>query len=652
MGTSSLMGIATKAMFANYAALQTTGNNIANANTAGYSRQTVNLETAKGQFTGAGFFGQGVNVKTVTRSYDQFLTAQSAVTRSIASADSTRHEQLTQLENVFPLGEAGIGHSAGEMINAFVDVANNPQDDSARAVVLTRAREMSVRFKTAADQISSLQAGVSLDIGSAIDSVNGLAKQVAGINNQIAASAGTGHIPNDLYDERDRLVNEINSYINVSTIQADDGSVSLFIGGGQSLVLGSNVSTLKATADQYDPSIKRVALVEGGVDRPVLADSITGGVLSGLMKFQDSDLAAARNLIGQMAVAISGAMNQQQSLGLDAGVPPSAGVTMFSLSAPRALPANANVGDGAMSLGVADYSHVQASDYEVRYDGTAYSITRLSDNTQVVGSPFADLSAGVQFDGLSLQLSSGTVASGDRFLLQATSQAANDMKLVLSNPKGIAAASPISGSLPATNTGSATIASLGVVDTATFDPTLSARFTFNSATGDYAYDLMDAANTVVSSGTGTWTAGSPIDVNGFRLTLNGVPRNGDVINIQPTTAPQANNSNALAFIALGNTNFVGINTVAGGEIPGRTITDAYANALSDIGVRVQSAKTAAGISGSIAATADTTLANRTGVNLDEEAARLIQFQQSYQAAARMLQVAQNVFDSLLQAAGN
>ena len=173
-----------------------------------------------------------------------------------------------------------------------------------------------------------------------------------------------------------------------------------------------------------------------------------------------------------------------------------------------------------------------------------------------------------------------------------------------------------------------------------------------SATGDYAYDLLDATNSVVGGGTGTWTAGSPISVNGFELQLDGVPRNGDVINIEPTSAPLANNGNALAFIALGSSNFVGITTLAGGEIPGRTITDAYANALSDIGVRVQSAKTASSISDSIATTADSTLANRTGVNLDEEAARLIQFQQSYQAAARMLQIAQNVFDALLDAAGS
>ncbi|HZE91425.1 MAG TPA: flagellar hook-associated protein FlgK, partial [Rhizobacter sp.] len=322
MGASTLMGIGTRAMFANYAALQTTGNNIANANTQGYSRQQVELATAQGQYTGAGFFGQGVDVTSVTRSYDRFLTAQAATTNSTASADSARNDQLTQLENIFPLGETGIGHAAGQLLNSFVDVANNPQDASSRQVVLTRAKELAARFSTAGEQLNTLQSGVTQDIKSSIDSVNSLAKQLADLNKQISAQQGTGQPPNDLLDKRDQVINDISAYINVSTIQAGDGSVGVFIGGGQSLVLGSTANPLKAIPDSFDPAKIQLALSEGGVSRPVQSQSITGGSIAGLMTFQNSDLATARNLLGQMAVAISGAVNQQQSLGLDAGQPP------------------------------------------------------------------------------------------------------------------------------------------------------------------------------------------------------------------------------------------------------------------------------------------------------------------------------------------
>ncbi|MBC7955307.1 MAG: flagellar hook-associated protein FlgK [Cytophagales bacterium] len=648
------MGIGTRAMFANYAALQVTGNNIANANTVGYSRQEAQLATAKGQYTGAGFFGQGVNVTTVARSYDRFLTAQAAATNSLANADTARMYQLTQLESVFPLGEAGIGHAARQVLDAFVDVANNPQDSSARQVVIARTQEMAARFKTAGEQLNTLQSGVSQDMKSAIASVNALATQVADLNKQISALKGSGHAPNDLLDQRDLLVNEISSYINVSSISADDGTVGLFIGGGQSLVLGSTANALKGAPDLYDPAKTQLALREGGVDRLVPTESIAGGTIAGLVRFQNEDLNAARNLLGQMAVAVSGAINQQQALGLDARQPAGAGSPLFSVGAPRTLPASANGGDAAFTLAVSDFTHVQASDYELRFDGSDYRLTRLSDGNAVVGSPFspAALAAGVQVEGLTLQLNSGTAVSGDRFLLQAAGPAAADMRAVLSDPRGVAAASAVTGSFAVTNTGTATAASLGVVDATAYDSTLTARLSFTSDTGDYSYDMLDASNAVVSSGTGTWSAGTPITLNGFSLQLNGVPRSGDIINVAPTTTPAASNGNAVAFVALGSALFVGANTLANGTlVPGLSITDAYASALSDIGVRVQSAKSASGISSAIASTAEAARANKAGVNLDEEAARLIQFQQSYQAAAKMLQVAKDVFDTLLQTTG-
>ncbi|HEX3140589.1 MAG TPA: flagellar hook-associated protein FlgK, partial [Rhizobacter sp.] len=498
MAASSLMSIGTRAMFANFAALTTTGNNIANANTQGYSRQETQLATAKGLYTGAGFFGQGVNVTTVARSYDRFLTTQADATSSLAAADAARMDQLTQLEGVFPLGETGIGQAARQMLDGFVDVANNPQDSSARQVVLARAKELATRIKTAGDQLNTLQTGVSMDMHSDINSVNALTQQVAALNKQISALNGSGHSPNDLLDERDKLINQISGYINVTTIQASDGSVGLFIGGGQSLVLGANANTLVAMPDVYDPSKTQLALREGGADRPVLPDSIGGGSIAGLVRFQNEDLSAARNLLGQMAVAISGAINQQQALGLDAGQPASAGAPMFSLGAPRTLSAATNSGDAQFGLTVSDFTHVQASDYELRYDGANYSLTRMSDGSTSIGSPFsaAALAAGVQVDGLTLQWTTGNSAAGDRYLLQAAGPASADMKAVLSDPKGLAAASAVTGSLAVTNTGTAAMASLGVVDTTAYDPALTTRLTFNSNTGDYSYDMLDASNTV------------------------------------------------------------------------------------------------------------------------------------------------------------
>ncbi|MBN9204697.1 flagellar hook-associated protein FlgK [Methylibium petroleiphilum] len=650
---AGLMSLGTRAMFANYATLQTIGNNIANANTPGYSRQQVELGTAGGQSTGAGFFGQGVSVQTVTRASDAFLTRDAAMSKSQAARDAARLEQLERLEKVFPTGESGLGYAAGDLLNAFVDVANRPQDASARQVVLARAEELASRFRAADSQLDALQSGVTEDVKNSVTVVNTLAKRVADINRQIAAAQGSGHAPNDLLDQRDQLISEIGSYVQVTTIEADDGSLGVFIGGGQRLVLGSNAQQLKVVPDAYDAAKVRLAISEAGGERLLPEDSLVAGKLPGLLAFQNQDLADARAMIGQLASAIAGAVNRQQSLGLDLGQPAGSGAPIFALGAPAALPASTNARDAggnflsSVSLTVADPKQLQASDYELRTDASTpgqYFLTRLSDG---VTRTVAD---GDTVDGFTLAIGTPAPGATDRFLLQPVSQAAQGMARVLNNPNGIAASSPVVATVASGNTGTATVGSLTVTSTA-LDPTQTANISFTDDSGNYNWELRDASNAVVSSGTGTWTAGSTIALNGFELTLAGVPRSGDAVQVAPTTFPAANNGNALSLLALRDAGIVGEQLLAGGVVSaGESITSAYASAMADIGVRVQSARSSSNISTAVATNAEAARAGVSGVNLDEEAARLIQFQQAYQAAAKVLQVAQSVFDTLLSVA--
>lgn len=633
MSVSTLMAIGKTAMFASYAQMNATGNNIANANTVGYSRQQADLAAAPGLQTSVGFYGSGVNVQTVTRAYDQFLTGQANVTGSISSAAAARLDKLTQLESVFGTGASGIGFSAGALLNSFVDVANAPGDSSARQVALSQAQQFSALMKNAGEQITTLQSGLANDVKTSLASVNTMATQVAALNKQIADVKSSGNAPNDLLDQRDKLVSDIGKIISVSTVNASDGSMSLFVGGGQSLVLGSASNQLSAVADPYDATKVQVGLsTSGGKPVVVPADSIEGGSVAGLLRVQNQDLTAATNLLGQMAVAFSSAVNEQQSLGLD--LSGNTGAPIFSVAAPRVLGARSNSGNGAIGLAVTDASKVQASDYKLGFDGSQYTLTRLSDNTTAAGSPYtpAQMAAGVSVDGIGFSLASGTVNAGDSFLLQPVAQAAQSMKTVLGAPAGLAAASPFTASLGATNKGTATIDSISAVSTG-YDKTLSASISFTSDTGDYNWSLSDG-----SSGTGVWSAGNPITLNGAALQLAGVPRTGDTMAMKPTTAIASNNGNAQAFADLSSKAMV----------IGQTVTDAYAAAISDVGVRVQSAKTSAKNTAAAAAVAETSRGNSSGVNLDEEASRLIQYQQSYQAAAKVLQAAQAVFDTLLQ----
>lgn len=627
-------------MSAAYAQLQTTSNNIANAGTAGYSRQQAQLATSPGQFTGAGFFGRGVDVSTVTRAHDSYLTTQAAVTASQAASDSTRLDQLTQLQNIFASGDSGIGYAAANMLNAFGDVASAPSDSSARQVVLSDAKDVASRFQDAGAQLDTLQAGVTSDMKTSIASVNQLTSGIATLNKQIAAVKGLGQPPNDLLDQRDQLIQQLSGLVQVTTVPADDGSTSVFIAGGQQLVLGANATKLVAVQDNYDPAQFHVGVDDGSKPRVIPDDSLGGGSLAGLMAFQGKDLKDARNLLGQMATALASSVNQQQALGLDQSNPATAGAPIFSLPTPRVLPASGNGKDSAgnalatVSLAVTDASALQASDYSLQADPStagSYLVTRLSDGKQ------SSVANGATVDGFQINVGTPAPAGSDKFLLQPVGNAAGEIAMVLNDPKGIAAASPVAATMGANNTGTATVASLTAANSS-LDPSAKVQISFGSA-GAYTWQQTDAAN-VVTTGSGTWTAGSAISVNGFALKLAGAPKSGDTIAVNPATNTNGNNGNALAFVAMATQAMVGK----------ESITDAYASAMSNIGVRVQSATTASTISGATASQAKTAQGDKAGVNLDEEAAKLIQFQQAYQASAKVLQVAQTLFDTLLQTA--
>ena len=546
MSASALFSIGTKAMTASYAALATTGHNISNANVQGYSRQQVELATAAGQYSGAGYFGKGVDVTTVTRAHDAFLTREAATSRSLAAMDATRLQLLQQLEAAFPTGEQGVGHAAGEFLNSMVDLSARPTDAATRQVVLARAGEVATRFAAAGAQFDTLQMQVRDELQGGVAKINQLAESIATLNQRIAASLGTGQAPNDLLDQRDQALSDLSQHLQLSTVRADDGSVTVFGAGGQRLVMGAQAQRLSVQPDPSDATRAVIGLSDGGSLRLLQTQELGGGSVAGLLRFQDEDLVDARTLMGQLAAALAGKVNEQQALGLDMGSPPGSGVPIFAAGAPVAVPNANNATNGQVSLSIIDASQLRASEYALSADpGGApgvWQLTRLQDGF------VSSIHSGQVVDGMRIDIGSPPApapAAGDRFLLQPVTRAANGMQRVLDDVNGIAAASSSSA-----------------------------------------------------------------------------------------------NGNALAFTALREAAMVG----------GSTITDAYASAMADIGVRVQGAGSSAQISSAVAAQAESTRSANSGVNLDEEAARLIQYQQSYQAAAKILQIAQTIFDTLLDAA--
>ncbi len=637
---SSLLSIGTSALLANQQVLRTTGNNIANVNTPGYSRQSVKLEAVDGLsqsagYQGAGYYGRGVDAVTVMRSHSEMLTRQVALTGSVAAADDKRLAQLKNLEELFQGGPTGLGASIGDLLNAFSDVANAPTDLSARTVALARADDMAARFRSTSDNLTNLRDSLQLELAVNVRMVNSLATRIAESNQEIRNQQGTGHTPNDLLDQRDQLIRELNTLVQTTSIPAGDGTVGIFIAGSQPLVLGDSVSPVSLQLDAFGDGLKSKLTMQRGSLSVVLEEAaLGGGALSGLLRFKNTDLVDAGNMLGRMALSLGTVLNQQHRLGLDSSGNP-AGDLLTLGPVPDALPATTNTGSASIQVAVqtipvSGAPALAASDYEITFTGAGTgSIRRVSD-----GQTTAFAAVPVQIDGLDLQVA-GIAAAGDRFMVTPYRQATNNMGVAFSAPNALAVASPVAASAGAANQGSLTLQTLLPQRTdANLTQTVTLTFT--------GPGMFDVAGVGTGNPSGVaYVPGQAISYNGWALTLKGAPQPGDSYTVQANAYPAIDPGNAHAMLAIRDLAL----------FDGAAATDGYAGLMSEIAVRVQGAGFASAVSQSIATNASADNAALAGVNLDEEAAKLLQFQQAYQASAKILQVAQSVFDTLIQSMG-
>jgi flagellar hook-associated protein 1 FlgK len=661
---SGLLSVGTRALQANQVALQTAGHNISNVNTVGFSRQTMVLQTVAGQFTGGGYVGNGVGILTIQRNFSAFLTTQSTMAGATASADIARADKLKQLEGIFEGGKTGLGSAVNDMLNAFSDVASAPTDLTARTVVITRVDETAARMRAASQRLDDLQQGVAQELSQKVGSINNLAQSIANVNDEIARVQGAGQPPNDLLDRRDQLVRELNQYIQTTSVMADDGTMGLFIGGSQALVLGTTVAPLSIVSDDYgDPLKSKLTLTRNGLSVTMDENTLGGGEVSGLLRFQNKDLVEGRNLLGRLTLAVTTSMNDQHKLGLD--LDGNVGGNLFSpinitnnvsrptQSAPPAPPVTLNANNAMLTLSISDASKFAASDYEVNFSSpTAGTITRQSDgkvfNFPQVPATVAPVLATI--DGLNISLDTAILdvpAAGDRFLLKPFSTSANNIRSEFSTPRALAVASPVAGQMGQGNTGSLQQVSL----TARTNPASITPITL-TFTGPNSYTRSDTGAAVYpympgESIEGTVPATTPLSQ--WSVTLQGTPGAGDtftvanskVLTLAGTMDYRLNAGNASAMMNLRDK----------AMFDGAAMTDGYAGLMAQIGIRSQSANYAAEVSGSIAANLERDRASVSGVNLDEEAAKLLQYQQAYQASAKMIQIAQGIFDTLIQSLG-
>ena len=659
----SLLNVGARALQANQVALQTTGHNIANVNTVGYSRQGAALQAVHGQNMGSGYIGQGVDVQSILRSHSDLLTRQATAASAVDASDAVRVDRLRQLQDVFSGGATGLGNAINDMLNAFSSVVSAPTDLTARNVVLTRIDETAKRMRGASERIEDIAGTVGEQVQGSVKNANALAQSIAALNGQISQARGNGQPANDLLDQRDQLVRNLNQHIQTTQVAADDGSITLFVGSSQPLVMGSTAAQLSAAAD--GGTLRLYFQQPGGAGAAIelREDMLGGGDVAGLVKFHNHDLAEGRNLLGRMALGISEALNSQNRLGLTLDGTP--GGNLFApIALPNGLAGKGNTPGLQMGLTVSDPAKLQASGYSVAFTAAAVgTVTRASDGVVMAfGGPAASLDDVMAGEGLKLHNGAAPpaafsgAAANDTFQLNPLQGAAAQLQALQFSPRQLAAANPVNAKMGTANDGTLQLAGLKATGQPTGlvlppSPTLPATtgggVTLTFDAGPPSQFAVTGSPVATSNVTAPYTPGKPITIDGWEITLNGAPKTGDTVTVGNAKDAQYGDwytrdaGNASALLALRDAKL----------FDGAAMSDGFASAMAQVGTRTQSAQFAAALSSSMAANLERDRSAVSGVNLDEEAARLIQYQQAYQASAKMLQIAQNIFDNLLQTVG-
>ncbi len=610
-------------------ALDTTGHNIANANTDGYSRQRVEFGTREATQLGSGFVGNGVKVLTVRRSVDEFLTTQARGSASGLERLQAFASQAERINNLFADGANGLAASMQRFSNAIEGAASNPSSLAARQVLLGESRSLTDRLKYYDSQLRGFENDNNSRLSAEISEVGALASGIARLNDEIVrGTAGTGQSPNDLLDQRDKLLEELSGKLSVQVVPQDGGAINVFVGKGQALVLGGTANQLVTATDTFDNGRPVVALrnAQNTVD---ITNSLSGGTIGGLLEFRSQLLDPARAKLGRIAVGLADAVNTQHRAGMD--LRGALGTDWFSVGGAIAQTASSNNGNAAMTVTRTDTNALTGADYIFEFTGSAYQLRDLSNNTAVpmtgtgtVGDPF-------RAQGLSLS-TSGTMVAGDRFAIRPTREAAVGLGVLIQDPANLAIASPVRTGAAAANTGSGAISSGLVTDPGNPQLRSSVNIQFTSP------------NTYSVNGAGSfaYTPGATISLNGWQLQISGAPATGDQFTVRDNINGLGDNRNGqLMAEALGR------KTLAQSSA---SVNSSVGALVGEIGVATNQAVTSRDIQQALHSENVQAKNNISGVNLDEEAAQLLRYQQAYQALTQVIKTASAMFDALLAAA--
>jgi len=626
-------------------ALQTAGTNVSNVYTPGYNRQVTQL----GETQPA---GGGVQVNDVERQFNQYIASQLNAATSRSSALETYNTQASQIDNLLADSDSGLAPLMQSFFSSMEDLAGAPSDPAARQGVIGTADTLTGQFRAFDSYLDDMQSGINGQIRDEVTQINNTADQLAKLNRQISLTkAKTGDIPNNLLNQRDHMVATLSERLDVSLSVQDGDTYNVMLGNGQPLVAGNRSYTLEAVPSSADPSRTVVAYNDPGGSQVELRDStFEGGTLGGLMTFRRETLDKTQNQLGQMALSLATGFNDQHRAGQDLNGDP--GGDFFAIGGPTVFSRDTNNGTASFSAEFSDVSQVTPGDYELRYDGSKFAVKRL-DTGEKVGD-FSLSGDQLTFDGVTLTVdNSSNLANGDVYQVQPTRNLAGTLNNVIHDTSKIAAGAHVAVTPANANTGTLSVDDVSVGDGFSLPAQDSPlALSVGSINPDGSFVLQNASNpgtdnlgskVLVNGEPATDAAnvslstGDTLTIDGISMTFDGVPVANDKFTIAQDPAA-GDNTNALALQNLQNADLVG------GKA---SLSESYASMVSDVGNRTNVVQANLDAQNTLTEQLKQVQQSESGVNLDEEAANLIRFQQYYQANAKVIQTASTVFDSIL-----
>lgn len=671
---ANLIQIGVSGLLSSQTSLTVTGNNISNANIPSYTRQRVELSTRPEQFTGAGYVGAGSQVSGITRQVEQFILTQIRMDTASYSALNGYANNIGQLDSLLADELSALSPGIESLFASLQTGAEDPTSVPARQLVIADLQSLSQRFGTLYDRLEQQAGAINDQLITLTQQITALGEGIAELNRAITQSPGTGigQQPNRLLDERDELIRQLSEIVAVRTTNEASGAISVFIGSGQGLVVGSIANAVEARPSVEDPTQVDI-FFKGGSSNLKITGLLTGGEVGGLLDFRTETLNPAFNALGRIALAMAGELNAQQRRGLD--LEGQFGRNLFTDINDPAVAAQRVIADSSNALPdnrvarvvIDDLNQLTTSDYTLLLtDPTSnglldYQMIRRSDNTVVASGEFPGAGLPLQIsgiDGFTVDLQSGSFQAGDRFTLRPTRYAARDIEAVVQRPQELAYAAPLRTDTSLGNRGSGSISAGEVLSVYASNGALLPEFTapgqltqpilirFTDATTYSIFDNSDpAAPALISAGNGFTPGQSNTVVFGsppaYQVELKGQPQTGDEFTIGSNTNGVADNRNALALAGLRLSG-----ALEGGSL---NFEDAYGRLVEGIGSRTAQVKISRDSAESLMNQSQATRDSLSGVNLDEEAAKLIQFEQAYNAAAQVISIARQLFNALLAA---